>query len=185
MPMRTCDSLSTMAAFVIATLALIFTVGSFWWLHAREGHLVANRPAEFAMALTAQQSRLRIPLVIYNTGARTLVVEALRLKIGSATDKPLEWITTRDRLQPASDEEWDFCSPFAIDGRHAVQRFVEFGETPPAWKPDPGTTQDMTVEARTLRDEKWQPITRYRMTIPTRNLNVYTTHKNEALATSN
>ncbi len=53
-----------MAAVFIAVLALLFTVASFWWLHARRGHLVGNRPGEFAMALTPEQSRFRFGLVI-------------------------------------------------------------------------------------------------------------------------
>lgn len=108
-----------MAAVFIAVLALLFTVGSFWWLHARPGRLVGNRPGEVALAITPQQSRFRFGLVLYNTGARTLVVEELRLRI-IEDDRALEWITTRDRLRPTSDERIDFCCALPVDGRRAV-----------------------------------------------------------------
>ena len=136
---------------VIAVLALLFTIGSFWWINARPGRLVGSRPAEFSMVMTPQRTRFRIPVVIYNTGARTHVVESLRLSIVGSEVPPLEWITTRDRLRPDSDEKMDFSSPFSIDGRRAVKLFVEFGEEGPTWYPDPGTTHLVAIKARILR----------------------------------
>lgn len=79
---------------VIAVLALLFTVGSFWWLSARAGRLTLATPRTYAYAGPAGTLRLRFPLTFYNTGARDLIVEDLRV---TSADFPadLRWITTR------------------------------------------------------------------------------------------
>jgi hypothetical protein len=53
---------------------------SFWWLNARRGRLVAAPPGAFALAARPKGILLRLPLAIYNTGARALVVSNLRCR---------------------------------------------------------------------------------------------------------
>lgn len=165
-------------AVIVAVLALLFTVGSFWWLNARPGRIIGSAPAAFAMVLTPRQSRFRIPLVMYNTGARTLVVESLRLVVSGSQDQPLEWITVRDRLRPQSDELMDFSAPFAIDGRRALRLFVEFGEDPPVWAPPAGSTHEVSIEGRLLGRSAWKSIVRFPLAIPDRDLGAYITRHN-------
>lgn len=163
---------------VIAILALVFTIGSFWWINARPGRLLGSRPAEFSMIMTPRRTRFRIPVVIYNTGARTQVVESLRLAIVGSEVAPLEWITTRDRLRPESDERTDFSSPFSIDGRRAVKLFAEFGEESPVWYPDPGTTHLISIDARILGSKGWLTVARFPLAIPTNDLGSYIARTN-------
>lgn len=53
-------------ALLVAVLALLFTVASFWWLYARRGSLEVGQPGAYAFA---SKVRLRLPLAFYNTGA--------------------------------------------------------------------------------------------------------------------
>lgn len=72
--------------------------------------LVASRPAGIAgnhsprSYAFADKVRLRVPLVLFNTGAKALIVSERRLVI---VDEParaaLGWITTRFQLRPESD----------------------------------------------------------------------------------
>jgi hypothetical protein len=59
-------------SFLIACLALTFTIGSFWWLNARQGRLTSFEPHSFATWASQSspyETRVRFPLVLYNTGA--------------------------------------------------------------------------------------------------------------------
>ena len=60
-------------ALLVAVLALLFTVASFWWLNARRGSLQVGQPGAYAFA---NKPRLRLPTAFYNTGARALIVHS-------------------------------------------------------------------------------------------------------------
>lgn len=165
---------------LIAALALLFTIASFWWLNARPGRLIGSVPTTFAMILRRDNSRFRMPVVIYNTGAKTMVVESLRLALLRSENRPLEWISTRDRVRPTEGEKVDFSAPFAVDGRRAVQVFAEFGETPTSWNPEPGSTHRLAIQARVLGARNWRKVVEFPLQVPDGNLDVYITHRNRA-----
>src|SRR5690242_3321063 len=96
--------------------ALLFTVASFWWIWLRRGRLVVAAPQAYASAVTASQLRIRFPLVIYNTGARAIIVENLRFVIEGYE---LGWISTRRTIRPMPDDVLDFAAPFPVAGREA------------------------------------------------------------------
>jgi hypothetical protein len=113
----------------ISLLALLFTIGAFWWLHARQGKLKSWEPHSFAFHGDAALMLLRLPLVLYNTGARPIVVQNLRL---SFPDEPsailsLPWRTERTQLKPESGDGHQLPAVFAVQGRQAEQHFMEFG----------------------------------------------------------
>jgi hypothetical protein len=110
---------------------------------------------------------LILPLVLYNTGPTPLVVLGLRLTIsrkirgGSPPDSTLPatiyWHATPSRLYNPEDGKGSraYASPFAVEGRKAVERFVEF-----QWNPA-GTTlehgpYDIVVEVRTAHRRGWR-----------------------------
>jgi hypothetical protein len=115
-------------SFLIACLALTFTIGSFWWLNARQGRLKSFAPHSFAAAATSQQTRLRLPLVLYNTGAKPIIVQNMRLWFPGTQPIVLRWIATRSQLMPVSGDMADLQGVFSIPGRTAQQKFIEFGE---------------------------------------------------------
>jgi hypothetical protein len=121
------ESGMAIVSIFIACLALAFTIGSFWWLHARRGSLVSFEPQTFAAAATPQQSRVRLPLVLFNTGATPIVVQDMRLRFPEGQSPILPWALTRSQLKPASDDGHAFPAVFSILGRSTVQMFIEFG----------------------------------------------------------
>lgn len=166
---------------LIAVLALLFTVASFWWVNARPGRLVGSIPTTFALFLDSTTAKFRIPVIIYNTGARTTVVEALRLAIVHSDKEPLEWVTTGTRLRPIKGEKDDFAAPFPIDGRRAVQIFPDFKESPPSWRPEPGSTHLLAVQAYTLGKRQWRTIVEFPLTVPAENWDRFLVHRNAAV----
>jgi hypothetical protein len=123
-------------SLLIACLALAFTAGSFWWLHARHGSLKSFEPHTFAAGGSPYQSRVRFPLVLYNTGAAPIVVQDLRLWFPGNGSTVLPWTTTRSQLMPASGDEPALPAVFSLPGRTAQQMFIEFGVPGAAAVPD-------------------------------------------------
>lgn len=79
-----------LVAVLVAVLALVFTIASFWWLHARRGSLEVAPPRSYAFH---EMVRLRLPLTFFNTGAVALIVSDLRLVVieNEASREPL-WL---------------------------------------------------------------------------------------------
>jgi hypothetical protein len=165
---------------VVASLALLFTVGSFWWLNARQGRLKSFEPHSFAACRTPDKLRLRFPLVLYNTGAKPIVIQGLRLSFPKEPrwNVPLPWTTTRSQLKPTSDDGHAFPAVFSLPGRTALQMFVEFG----------GSFSDITplardyrirIEAKVGHRKKWRRL----ITFPLRGAHI--THPDRYLAYSN
>lgn len=107
---------------------MVFTVASFWWLNARQGRLKSWEPQSFAAIVHGSMVRLRLPLVLHNTGAKPIVVQDLRLTFPDepASHLPLLWTSSPSRLQPGPDEEPALPAGFVVGGREAQQLFIEF-----------------------------------------------------------
>ena len=157
------------AAAVVAACALIFTVTSFWWLNARQGVLRSWEPHSFAAAVTPQMARLRFPLVLFNTGAKSIVVVDLRLSFPDEERSvlPLPWTSTRDRVRPETEDGMRLPAPFAVGGRKADQVFIEFGAPFPGFVPearDYRAVIEVRLGQRRLLDrvlrrhQVWQPL---------------------------
>lgn len=139
-------------ALAIAVLALLFTVASFWWLHARRGSIQVARPGSYAFAAKV---RLRLPLALYNTGAKARIVSGLRVVVDDR--EPLPWQATLPTLRPSSSEARDFATPFAVPGRATRELVAEFGDNL-GWSPEPGSRHAMQIEAKLHPDDRWQTL---------------------------
>ncbi len=71
---------------LFAVLALTFTIFSFWWMNWRPGSLHVGDIQYFAAGKATEGSAdnpnvdiIALPLILYNTGARPLLLESLRL----------------------------------------------------------------------------------------------------------
>jgi hypothetical protein len=119
---------STFTGPFIATLALLFTIVSFWWLQARQGKLRSYPPHSLGYARFPSEVVIRLPLVLYNTGAKPIIIQDIRL---SFTEKPgvtpLPWRTSRSQLHPANGDSPQLPAAFSVPGRTAQQHFIEFG----------------------------------------------------------
>lgn len=151
------------ATVIVALLALAFTVGSFWWIWVRRGHLEAYEPQTYAGYLSASGFRLRLPLTVYNTGARTLVATDMRaVFVNEGVTVPV--ITFRHSIKPLTGDVADFAHPFAIPGRQTISKFVVVGRRD--WAPDPASEYRVRVEVRTGDDGDWSELVTVNLTSP-------------------
>jgi hypothetical protein len=164
----------------IASLALLFTVGSFWWLNARHGRLKSFEPHSFAACITPDTLRLRFPVVLYNTGAKPIVVQDMRLRFLDEPrwNDPLPWVGTRNQIKPAPDDGHAFPAVLALPGRTAQQMFIEFGGRFPEVMP---LARDYLVRVEVMLGHRgsWQPA----VTFPLRGARI--THPGSYITYSN
>lgn len=144
----------TYVALAVSGLALAFTIASFWWLHARTGSIETAAPRSYAFA---DKVRLRLPLAIFNTGAKALIVTDLRLVLNASDREPLGWITTRSKLRPQPEDGFAFATPFAVPGRGTKEVTAEFG-VDRLWSPEPSSRHRIRVQARVHPSENWTDI---------------------------
>jgi hypothetical protein len=121
------------AATTVAVSALIFTVGSFWWMNARRGHLkIVGNPRSFAISLGNGRLMLNVPLAFYNTGPTPVWAINLWLRF----DKPgwpdkLPFMATRPGVLPTSGDHRPWATQVALDRRESSVICCEFiGEAP-------------------------------------------------------
>lgn len=143
-------------ALIVATLALLFSVTSFWWLNAREGPVRASDVTTYAGYLASDRLTARIPVLLYNSGARTRVVEELRLISQTWAAPEGKWQVVTASLKPTENES-DFATPYAIDGRKTSSKFVTFTFDYAGHLPEPKPTT-MTLEARLDGSSTWQEL---------------------------
>lgn len=158
----------------VAVLALVFTVGSFWWIQVRRGRLRCYTSHMYSGAFGPQRLIFIVPLVLHNPAPAPLVVTDLRLIVGplagretaDAGELPLElrWQGSYPEVYPKLDTR-SYAAPFAVDGRKAVEKFIEFQcDAAPSLLADGpyGATVEVIVEPRRLWGRgKWQKIVSY------------------------
>ena len=165
-------------SLAVAAFALVFAVGSFWWLHARRGHLEAVRPRSYAFSKLV---RLRFPLAFFNAGAAALIVADLQLLVSEGADGLiLCWVTTRTVLRPQDEDGFAFATPFAVPGRATREIVAEFGADE-EWVPSPGTRYRIRLQAQVHPSADWEDVLVFDWwTPPTREvMDSYLAHRND------
>jgi hypothetical protein len=151
---------------LMASLALAFTIGAFWWLNARQGRLKSFEPHSFAAWCGFQEAGLvvllRLPLVLYNTGAIPIVVQDIRLSLPREPHStlPLRWRTTRSQIMPKDSDAPELAAVFSVPGRTAQQMFIEFGGTFPGLVPEARDYQAL-IEIKLGHRKKWKHIIQF------------------------
>ncbi|MFD9003703.1 hypothetical protein ACFV0T_22455 [Streptomyces sp. NPDC059582] len=146
-------------AGVVSVCALIFTVASFWWINARQGCLKSWEPHSFAAIVHCSLARLRLPLVLHNTGAKPIVVQDLRLTFPDepASHLPLLWVSSPSRLQPGPEDEAKLPAGFAVAGREAQQLIIEFEAPFSGFDPEPRDYK-VQIQARFGHRKGWRTL---------------------------
>ncbi|MDX2591485.1 MULTISPECIES: hypothetical protein [Streptomyces] len=161
-------------ASVVSTCALLFTVASFWWLNARQGRLKAWEPHAFAAIVHSSTARLRLPLVLHNTGPKPIIVQDLILTFPdeTASHLPLLWVSSPSRLQPGPDEEAKLPAGFVVAGREAQQLFLEF-EAPFSGLLPEARDYKAQIQVRVGHRKGWRPL----LTFTLRAANIVDRHR--------
>lgn len=140
---------------LVASMALIFTVASFWWLNARSGRLIIYSLMTFAGSITAERLIIQLPVVVHNTGAKPRVIRGLRLQGVDKSGKTfqLEAQTFHPKLEPGGEGS-DFIHAFAVQGRSVVTKYVRF-LTPNVPLLVPGESVKLVVQSLVDERDVW------------------------------
>ncbi|GAB3862611.1 hypothetical protein GCM10029963_69240 [Micromonospora andamanensis] len=161
-------------SLAVAILALIFTVASFWWIQVRRGRLRCYTSHVYSGSFSPSKLVLVVPLVLHNPAPSPLIVTDLRLRIDISEGRPgsylaefpmkLRWIASHTAVYP-KNETRTFAAPFAVDGRKAVERFIEFQRNNPPSLLEDGpfkATVEALVEPRSWwTRRRWSPLLSY------------------------
>lgn len=117
---------------------------------------MSSIPAFAGYITSDQRIAIRLPIVLYNTGARTRLIDELQLVFLPWDEGIGEWQTFHPTLKPgAKDADTDdFAGPYAIDGRRSATRFVKFTHRLNGTLYDPRPTT-CRVEARLDGSVSW------------------------------
>jgi hypothetical protein len=151
------------ASLGVALGALAFTIASFWWMNIRRGRLKVPPPHAYALGVSSALFLLRLPLAIYNSGARAIIVRELRCWFDEEQTTqvlPLPWRTIRKTLRPEPDDVIDFASPFVVHGREAIAIMIEFGCPLPGFTIGAGT-YPVRIEALDDKSAKWFDVLKF------------------------
>ncbi|MFI5735801.1 hypothetical protein ACIA49_37160 [Kribbella sp. NPDC051587] len=119
-------------SLVVAIFALLFTVGSFWWIQVRRGLLRAYTSHVYSGGFTPAKIVLVLPLVVHNPAPAPIIVTDLRLRVdtprGTAVREPalpiyLSWIASHASVYP-QNESRVYAAPFVVAGRTAIEEFI-------------------------------------------------------------
>lgn len=83
-----------------------------------------------------QKVLVTIPIVLHNSGATPVVIENMSLEIADINTEPLRY-TALHKLLYDPNAVREYATPFAVEGRSAVERVFEFQrDAPPVDLPD-------------------------------------------------
>jgi hypothetical protein len=151
----------------VATLALVFTVGSSWWLHARRGRLRAiGEPRSFALS-TSGGLLLNLPLVLSNSGPTPVVGINLRLRFEKpGLPETVPFTATRPGVQPKGDDLRPLATAVVLKGHEAMLICCEFTRRP---FPVELAEGELSVTVEALEKRSWgKPRWRTLVTFPLR-----------------
>lgn len=149
---------------VVVLASLVFTVAAFWWIHLQPPRLTVARPTTYATTGGAVL-HLRFPFVLVNHGALPAVVTDLRLLVAGRNS--FHWTSTRSTVSPAMGDFVDSAAAFAVAGRDARSICLEFGQVPPEWRPEPGESYPVSLEACDSQGE-WRQLLEFTWYAPAR-----------------
>jgi len=138
-----------------ALLTLLFTVGSFWWTNWRRGRIIVGRPRTYSYAPARDRTILLIPLPLSNTGAKPIVLSALRLRSPDNQQIAAPQVRTRTAALPKS-EGVDFASAISVGGRESLVAFPEF-QAEPSFRLSDGRNR-LVLEAWLEHKQTWKRI---------------------------
>lgn len=162
---------------IVACCALVFTVGSFYWLQARKGRLKLYPVTTFMGAANNRTFVLRVPIIIYNSGARPRVVCGIRLRWQGDKKFLFECHTFRKTIDAQPGDHEDYAHPYVIPGRNVVTKFANFrGEDFACHLSDKSSIFDVEVM---LDDQpEWKPLGPVRIHTEIMNDTGYVTYSN-------
>ena len=128
----------TWTPVIVSVLALLFAALSFWWMNWRPARLEVGDLRHFAAGKATEGAAdepnvviVTLPLILFNSGARSLVIESLRL-VGTHSTKigqlEFERVDSHLGTVPAGEksESDSFFLPVALSANEVIKRNFVF-----------------------------------------------------------
>lgn len=164
-------------AVVVASSALLFTVGSFWWLHARRGKLrMPSAPTRYAGAFGAGDPILRLPIALHNSGPLPYLIQEMRVEVDGTHH--LKWQTSVSSIDPREKEPRDFLDALVVEGRALKVVHIEFITRGSKWRPEPLSRPSFALQVKVKG--KWRTLAHFTLQMPHKGtIGNYITHEGE------
>lgn len=140
----------------ISIIALLFSISSFWWIHWRRGKIVVSFPIKFSLNFNSNSKKLIIglPLVFYNNGASSIIVNNLRLKLFDRNHKEQLLHFNNTFLDLETDRERQLGYAFPIEGRKSYSKVFVFMKSGIDFE-IPNEKLKVNLQAQVNNDYKW------------------------------
>ena len=143
------------AAILISILALLFTVGSFWYMNWRPGVLRIGNIRSYAAIAAEPHLVIAIPVAFSNRGALPVLVDNLRLRLPDHGDALTAlWFDAIVEKLGNQSEGRQPAIPFAVRGGEVVVKVCEFRRQRSGFVFGEGKYK-VAIDARTDCDETW------------------------------
>jgi len=156
----------------ISFLALFFAIFSFWWMNWRKGKIIVGPTRSFAATSKSEDDLLiiQLPLVFYNDGAASQVIQNLRLTLVQNGNRSaiLYFNNTVPDLVNTKTREW--ARQFAVEGRKSYSSVFVFQRKPGNFIFHKGKCQAI-LEGKLNNDKKWEEMLTFDLQIPDKSVN--------------
>jgi hypothetical protein len=152
----------------LALIGLLWAVGTFWWMNWRKGKIVLGTPRSYAAVSQGRDGMLlvRLPLVFYNTGAATIIIQNLRLTLEQNGGKSAVLYFNQIALKlDSKQDEGDWAKQFPVEGRKAFSAICEFLRKPGYFVFSAGECNAL-LEGKFDNDREWKVVIRFKLRTP-------------------
>ena len=156
----------------ISFLALFFAIFSFWWINQRRGKIIVGPPRSFAATSRSEDGLLivQLPLVFYNDGAASQVIQNLRLTLSQNGNRSaiLYFNNTVPDLVNTQTRKW--ARQFAVEGCKSYSSVFVFQRQPGNFIFHKGKCQAI-LEGKLNDGKKWEEILTFDLQITDKSVN--------------
>ena len=166
------------ASMLISFFALFFTIFSFWWMNWRRGKIIAGPPRSFAATSNGEDGLfiIQLPLVFYNDGAASQVIQNLRLTIIQNENRSTILYFNNTVPDLVNDKNRKWARQFAVEGRKSYSSVFVFQRKPGNFIFQKGKCQ-VILEGKLNNDEKWEELLTFDLQIQDKRVNTMNSGK--------
>ena len=142
---------------IVGSVALIWGLGSFYWVHLRKGPIRVGQPPAFAASVGSDRTIVDVPLGFHNTGAVGRSIDNLALQLRqSGRSARLRFNATRASLG-ASEQQWARQIIVPPGASVSIVGSFQIKQAAEPWRFEAGTCE-CTMWAKLDGRNKWRTL---------------------------
>lgn len=163
-----------LAAILISILALIFAVGSFWWMNWRKGSLKIGAPRSYAITNTDAALTLQLPFIFFNNGPLPIFVRNLRIVFPD--ENPQEQVVFQGVVEKLGSTDMRMATQFPVRGLESQLNIYVFIKQGSRLRLEPRSYR-LELQATLDESSDWATISRFRLNIGEEEIETIRTQK--------